>query len=235
MGRHKLTNEEKARALAQLEQEVSVIRVARDIGVSRQAIYSLKKAAAGFPPGAVPQRKPGCGRKKKTSPRTDKILKREVLNNPSFTAAALKKKHPDLLGNVAVRTVQHCLQCDLGLLCHHAAKKPLLTDGMKKKRLAFCNKYKDWTKEQWRDVMFSDESTFRMVRSASNVVRRPKSVSRYHHQFTVKIVEHPQSVMVWGAFTGKLGRAGLYFLPKGETVKGTTYLEMLKDHMLGVL
>ena len=43
MGRKKLQMEGKARALTLLEKEDSVIAVARDIGVSREAIYQLKR------------------------------------------------------------------------------------------------------------------------------------------------------------------------------------------------
>ena len=78
-----------------------------------------------------------------------------------------------------------------------AAKKPLLTKAMKKKRLDFCRKYKDWTSEQWQKVMFSDESTFRLVRGNSKIVRRPSDVSRYDPLYTVKTVKHAVSVMVW--------------------------------------
>ena len=93
---------------------------------------------------------------------------REVKQNPSITTAEIKKKHPELLQNLAVRTIQHRLQKDLGLPCRRAAKKLLLTDTMKKKRLQFAKKYRDWTPEQWKSVMWSnDESTFRLVRGAS--------------------------------------------------------------------
>jgi hypothetical protein len=43
-----------------------------------------------------------------------------------------------------------------------AAKKPLLTDLMVKKRLHFCRKYKEWKEHDWRNVMYSDESIFRL-------------------------------------------------------------------------
>ncbi|KAK3887063.1 hypothetical protein Pcinc_008835 [Petrolisthes cinctipes] len=203
----KLKIEEKSRALTLIEQGMPIINIAQEIGVSRQAIFRLKKAATDLSPGAIPQQKPGCGRKKATTPRTDKLLKHDVLKNPSTTAAALKKKYPLLLRNVAVRTVQHWLQKDLGLPARRAAKKPLLTAVMKKKRIAFCNKYKHWTPEDWKKVMFSDESTFRLVRGVSQVVRRPKNVSRYDPKFTIKTTKHPESVMVWGAFSGIQGRA----------------------------
>ena len=231
MGRKKLTNVEKSRALTLLEMKVPVIRVAAELKVTRQAVYDLKKAAVNLPPGTVPKRKPGSGRQKKTSSRTDAIIKREVMAKPSITAAELKRKHQQLLQNVSIRTIQHRLQKDLGLPARRAAKKPLLTAAMKKKRLQFCNKYKTWTPHDWRKVMFSDESTFRLVRGCSTVVRRPTSSSRYDSRFTVKTVKHPDSVMVWGAISGS-GRAGLYFLPKNVTMKGSNYLEVLQDHML---
>ncbi|KAG7158138.1 putative CENP-B N-terminal DNA-binding domain-containing transposase-like [Homarus americanus] len=138
MGRNKLTLHEKARALTQLELGMSVIRVASDLKVSRQAIYNLKHAAAPLPPGAIPKRKVGSGAVRKTSIRTDNILKREVMSDPAVTASTLKKKYPDLLKHVAMRTVQHHLQKDLGLPTRRAAKKPLLTEAMKKRRINFC-------------------------------------------------------------------------------------------------
>lgn len=179
MGRKKLTMEEKARALALIEQGMPVKHVAAELNVSRVSLFKLKKSAASLPTGTLPPRKLGCGRKRKTSERTDKMLVREVKQNPSITAAELKKKHPDLLQDVAVRTLQHRLQKDLGLPCRRAAKKPLLTDTMRKKRLQFAKQYRDWTPEQWKSVMWSDETTFRLVRGGSSLVRRPSTVSRY--------------------------------------------------------
>ena len=223
---------EKSRALTLLEQGKSFIDVAADLGTSRNTIYRLKRAAELLPPGTIPKRKEGTGAARKTSPRTDNILRREVMSDPSVTSASIKKKHPDLLQNVALRTIRHRLQKDLGLPARRAAKKPLLTKAMKMKRLNFCKTYKHWTAAHWKKVMFSDESTFRLVRGESKIVRRPSNVSRYDPKYTVKTVKHPDSVMVWGAFSGNKGRGGLYFLPKNVTMRGTNYLEVLKQHML---
>ena len=93
MGQKKLSME-KTKALALLEQGISVVCVAAELKVSRQAIYDLKKAAAIVSEGATPSRKPGTGRKRLTSLRTDMMLKREVIANPSITAANLRKKQP---------------------------------------------------------------------------------------------------------------------------------------------
>lgn len=51
--------------------------------------------------------------RRKTSAMTDDNMKREVLQNPALTASALKKKHPDLLNTVSIRTIQHRLQKNL--------------------------------------------------------------------------------------------------------------------------
>ena len=64
------------------------------------------------------------------------------------------------------------------------------------------------------------------------MVRRPSSASRYDPKFTVKTMKHPVSVMVWGDFSGNLGRAGLYLLPKNVTKKGNIYINILKEHFL---
>jgi hypothetical protein len=56
--------------------------------------------------------------------------------------------------------------------------------------------YMHWNADQWRKVMFSDESTFRIVNSRGAKVQRPKTVSRYKHQYTIPMVKHSASVMV---------------------------------------
>lgn len=72
--------------------------------------------------------------------------------------------------------------------------------------------------------MFKDESTFRFVRGGSTIIHHSIDVSRYDPQYTVQTVKHPDSVMVWGAFSGNKGRGGLNFLPKNVIMKGNNYI-----------
>ena len=176
----------------------------------------LLTSAKGLPPNKVLKHRFGGGRKKKTSNATDTLIKREVQKNPRLTALELKNLHPELLENVALRTIQHCLQKGLGLPSRKAAKKPLLTKRMKKQRIAFAKKYIHWTPAQWKRVMFSDEINFQVFRVGSPMVRRPHDSNRFDPRFTVPTIKHPDSIMVWGAFSGEMGRAGLYFLPKNK-------------------
>ena len=133
MGRKKLPKIEKAQASTKIKMNVPVTKVAAKLNVLRQTVYTLLKATKGLPEGTVPKRRIGCGRKRKTTARTDHLLRREVLLRPSITPASLKKKHPKLLERISIRTIQHRLKNDLGFPCMRAAKKPLLTEKMRKR------------------------------------------------------------------------------------------------------
>jgi hypothetical protein len=60
--------------------------------------------------------------------------------------------------------------------------KPGLTKKMKDDRLAFCLKYKDWTKEDWRNVIFTDETSVQLsgVRGKRRVWRLPEEANHLH-------------------------------------------------------
>ena len=61
----------------------------------------------------------------------------------------------------------------------------------------------------WRKVLFSDESTFQLVRGRYKLVRGLSGVSRYDSRYIIKTLKHPKRVMVLGAFSGDKGR-GFY-------------------------
>jgi hypothetical protein len=72
-----------------------------------------------------------------------------------------------------VRRIQELLQKQLKMPARATAKKPLLTKKMTRK------KYLKWTPAQWKNVMFSDESTFCLVNSRGIKVRRARGILRY--------------------------------------------------------
>lgn len=232
MGATKLNMQEKSAVLALLGEGLSNREIARKMGRSEAAIRRLKKAASVLRAGATPSRKVGTGGQWKTCKRTDKLLEREVKRDPFITAKELKGLYGNLLENVSVRTVQRRLQKDLKLPTRLAVQKPLLTDKMRKQRLAFCKKYQHWTSEDWRRVVFSDESNFKTISKDKRKVRRPLGADRFDKKYTVKTVKFPASVMVWGCFSGEKGTGGIYFLDKNVNMNANLYVDVLKDHML---
>ena len=159
-------------------------------------------------------------------------MKRELQKNPHLKALELQNLHPQLLQQVKIQTVQHYFQKDLDLPSCKTAEKPLINKRMKKQRLVFAKKYAHWTTEQLRKVMFSDESNFRVFKLGSTTVQCPRSSDRFDPRYTVPIVKHLQSVMVWRCFSGEKKRGGLYFFANNNKMNANLYLQVLEDHML---
>ena len=109
MGRKKLLIEKKICVLTMLENGVPVIRLPQTCTCPNR-LFMAKTGAAMLPPGTTPPRKVVTGAKKKTTARTDALIRHEVMMYSSVTIASLKKKHAQLLHEVSVRTIQHCLQ-----------------------------------------------------------------------------------------------------------------------------
>ena len=116
---------------------------------------------------------------------------RDVKLNPSITTANLKKKQPMLLQDISIRTIQQCPYKDLNLPSRCADKNSLLTSPMMKRKLQFCNEYLQWTFANWKTVIISDKSTYKLVRGGSKLVRRYPGSSRYDSKSTVNpLQEH---------------------------------------------
>ena len=125
-------------------------------GRGKANIMRILAAAKVLPRNTVTKHKFGGGRRRKTSRITDTLMKREL--QKILMALDLQTLHPNLLKNVTISTVQDRLQKDLDLPGRKAVKNPLLTERMKKQCLAFTNMYAYWTTEEWKKVMFSNES-----------------------------------------------------------------------------
>ncbi len=227
----KLTIEDKASILAYIDAGLSTKEIMAKTGRHKTTINRLLGAARKLSDNSIPERKKGSGRPRKATDDVLKVLKRQITKYPLMNAGQLRASVPELAA-ISDRTVQRRLQKDLKMPSRVAAMKPLLTTQMKKKRMAFCRKYKGWTAAQWEKVMFSDESTFRVIRSVRTLVRRPSGSNRFDSRFTMKTVKHPASVMVWGCFSGARGRGGLFFLPQNTTMNGERYQKVLEDHLL---
>src|SRR5690606_18579454 len=61
--------------------------------------------------------------------------------------------------HISARTVERVLDME-GLKTYVQQKKPCLTADQKSARLKFARDHLKWTAEDWKNVMFSDETTF---------------------------------------------------------------------------
>lgn len=236
-----LTDVEKGQIIAYRNSGKTINDIVRIMHRSRNTISSLLKAARDLPPGQVPERKTSPGRPRLLNVHDERLMARAFRRSPRKSCRKLKEEFPETFGHVKVRTLRDYCVKKLNYRSRVARKKPLLTDIHIAKRLEFARKYANWTKEQWRKVMWSDESNFVINYETPKRVRRP-AYSRssgstvgdpYQLKYLKKTVKHPAKLMVWAAFTGEAGRGSLYFLKYNTTLNSAEYLEkILKEKLV---
>ena len=100
--------------------------------------------------------------------------------------------------HLSTSTVQRRL-CVSGLQGRIAAKKPLLKDTNKKKRLALAKKHKQWTLDQGKSVLWSDESKCEIFVSNHLVFVRRRVGEWMISVWVVPTMKNGGGgVMVWG-------------------------------------
>jgi hypothetical protein len=85
---------------------------------------------------------------------------------------------------VSASTVYRTLT-ELGYGNYKRIVKPGLIEDIKQERLDWCLDYEDWTLEQWKNIIFSDETSVQLasVRGKRRIWRKPDKV--YHHYCTI--------------------------------------------------
>ena len=200
--------------------------IAKLVGVSQASVSCIVRKGSKF--GSLsPNRKGRCDRKRKTSPRYEAVLIRESKKNPRKTSDALKKDLESAEVSISSSTVRRRL-IEVGHMARRPVKKQLLTMAMKKKRYNWALKFKDWTCENRRMVLFSDESHFFVQGQQSQHVRRTvgEPVTESHiNQF----VKHPEKKMFWGCFS--YYGIGPLHLVEGMMISAQ-YIDVLKSRVV---
>lgn len=94
-----------------------------------------------------------------------------------------------------------------GYYCRVAAKKPFLSDRHKRNRLDFARTLESWTVEDWKKVVWTDESTFELGKNSRQITVWRKTNERYNLDCLAPTFNSGHtSVTIWGAFTAT-GRA----------------------------
>jgi transposase len=89
------------------------------------------------------------------------LLKKKEAKTATGVSKLLRDHH-----NIQVsrQTVSRAFK-EFGFSCRIKKKKPKLTENHKKARLAWAKKYEAWTADDWRNVIWSDESKFNLMNS----------------------------------------------------------------------
>ena len=185
----------------------------------------MKKAADGV--STTPKKR--SGRPRSSSTREDRILVRKYLNNRRSSSKALSRELQESTGcNISARSVRRRLY-NVGLKSCRPAKKPFINETQRKRQLRWCREFQNWTVDQWKQVIFSDESNL-SVFSYKGLVRR-RAGERYKPNCMQPTVKHPESVMIWSCISHH-GVGRLFFLEKGSRFNAELYLQILLKKLL---
>ena len=170
------------------------------------------------------KRRDGSGRKRKTSDRDGRYIRRLALSNPSSSLQTLKQ----LSGlDISPDTIRARLN-EAGIRFSITPKKPRTSPKIRFSRLVFCDTFGNWTKEKWDNVIWSDESWFYLT-YRGNVGTWNRRGRRNEDVRMRNIPSHQGKVMVWACFCSE-GVSRLYFVD--GSLNKEKYIEILQTVLL---
>ena len=124
-------------------------------------------------------------------------------------------------------TIQRHLTNKLNARPYKRPKIPRITEKIKENRLIFAQNHQNWSSDDWKQVLWSDESPFELFHSPNRQNDRvwatgSKNIEPIHQ------VKFPGKVMVWGMMSHR-ALSDLHIVPQRQSVNGAYY----RDEMLG--
>jgi len=167
---------------------------------------------------------------RKTSEREDRYILRALQQNNDLPLR-------DITNKVALGISETTLRrrrSEAGLGSYIAAQKPGLTADHIRKRLEWAEKYKDWTIEDWKKVIWSDEcSVWIGVNPRRQWVIRPPG-ERLNRKYVKKTFKGAHvKVMVWACFTGD--RLGPMIICDDGGIGANEYEDILYDGLFSLI
>lgn len=179
--------------LALLDEGLSTRKIAAKVGVSN---FTANKVRNEMRPDTTTS---NGGRPRVISSQQRRAIVREIISGRSSTASEVHHRLPEAQRTqTSVETVRNVLR-EAGLKCVHKKKKPKLTPHHMKLRLEFARKYSSWTVNDWKRVIWSDETKINRLGSdgRKHCWKKPGGQLQSHHvQETIKF--GGGSLMIWG-------------------------------------
>jgi len=220
-----LTTEEKGRIVGMRNAGLKGSEIARKLGHPASTVYTV---LANYDKRGTVEPRKSSGRPPKLSDRDRRHLNQLVNKNRKAPLAEITNM---LDANVSARTVVRAVH-ELGYRARVAAIKPFLNPSHIAKRLEFALSHQHWTVEEWKRVIWTDESSFQIGQnSRRTIVWRRKSEKYNSNCLAPSFKSGRTSIMVWGAFVGHT-RLPLVFMPPNER-DAASFVKNVYDIALG--
>ena len=163
------------------------------------------------------------GRPRKVQPREMRCLKRTLRKNRWTSLRSITSEfNTTIQKKLSCKTVRRRI-ADLGFKSYVPAKKPLISERNRRKRLLFYNSYRQFSISDWSRVIWSDESRFNLFHSDGRERVWRCQNERYNQDCIRKTIQgNGGSVLIWACFY-KTTLGPCFILDK--TVNSTTYID----------
>ncbi len=222
----KVSNKDRDSIKALLLQNHSIRAISKMLSIPKSSIYDKAKEM-----GLKTNNR--AGRKKILSPQDVTFAITQLSSNKTNTVEKLTKTLNERNGTKISRQSLSRELHNAGMRAKMKKKKPAISEKNRKERLAFAKSHKDWTVDDWKRVVFSDESKINRFGSdglkwtwvRDNEPLQPRSVIP-----TVK--GGGGSLMIWGCITAD----GVGYLTEIEGIMDQhLYLEILKGELVDTI
>jgi transposase len=137
------------------------------------------------------QEKRKSGRKKITGLKEDVIIKSFSINNPEASSQQISEAMESVGIRASSTTIRRRLK-SMGMKYCHPISKPLMLKRHRLSRVHFAKQNGD---QDWKKVIFTDESTFQLFPNSRKLWMRKSKKLIYRK------VKHPQKIHAWGGFS----------------------------------
>ena len=191
--------------------------VCKRLVISRTQLYVwLKREKT----GEGLKSKASRGRKPSVHPVAKRVIAMSVTKRRQSTRK-LAKRLTRAGYPISHTTVRTYLRTNLNVKPYKLSKRPKLTEKQRNYRLKFAKERKNWTEEDWQNVMWSDESPFELFHPPNRQNERVWAADPSDLP-VVPTVKHAEKVHVWGMM-GSRAVSELHVVPQKTTINGDYY------------
>src|SRR5216684_1114324 len=221
---HPISSAQKENILSLASHGHSTCSIAKKTGLGKSTIIRILHNILPNP------QMPSSGHPSKLSSRAQHaILSQITMGKVSNAVQAIKHINTIIPHPVSSKTVRNVLKKH-SFKAVTKKKKPLLSAMHRKKCLAFALKYKEWTVEDWKRIIWSDETKINMIGSDGKQwvwKQVGEGLISREDQGTVKF--GGGKIMIWGC----MGWEGVGQLAEVEgRMDADQYVAILEDHLV---
>lgn len=222
-----ISEETRSSIISLLDAGLSSRQIAAQLGVNRATVDRVRANAR------PDMQKNQGGRPSKFTPFDKRRLVRMITSGKADNAVHVAQELKDSIGvEVSAQTVRRVLK-EAGLKAAAKKKKPRLLPRHIRQRLDFALRHQHWTVDDWKRVIWSDETKINRLGSDGRewVWKKPGSrLTEQHVSGTVKF--GGGSLMLWGCMTAQ----GVGYASRiNGRMDAQLYTEILGDEFLQTL